>query len=505
VLHLQQYYVIIIYEKFQEVKFSMKKIVSMFLLASILGFEFSPAYAFFRMGVEKSDAVKQEKKADKVLYKDITKKKDVSYRKLRTKNKYDYINMPWWENFNDEYLTGYINKAMVHNFDLKIASLTVDEYFQNVRAQMANELPQVTTQFGLGEIGFPKSTSGILPRNTSGVCMPFVASYEADIFLKNHDKTTSVRKLYQASISDERAMYISIVASVGTVYYNIVRLDKAISLQEDIVNLRKNIYELMALSNKEGIVSTSDMIKANKLYIAGQSDLVDLKRQRIEMLNQLAVLIGESPENVDSFKRISYDKVKYVFDTPESIPSDVIVQRPDYIKAEVLVKKAGVDVRVAKKEFLPTISISGLALFGSKYLGGLFTTNNTLWNVGGSAALPLFTGGARIANLKINKINLEKALKTYQKTNLVAIQEINDALYASKLNNQKLNQNKEHLKLEKADYSLSEKKFNQGVISKLDLYQMQENLLTIENLIASNTIDCMIDKINLYKVTGAKY
>lgn len=491
-------------KKFKSLEKIMRKFISAFLLVSMVGMQFSPAQAFFRMGVEKSDAVKQEKKADKVLYKDITKKKDVPYRKLRTKNKFEYINLAWWEAMNDEYLTGYINKAMAHNFDLKIASLTCDEYFQNVRAQMANELPQISTQFGMGVMGFPKVMEG-LPRNGHGMGMPFMASYEADIFLKNHDKTTSMRKLYQASISDERATYIAIVSSVGTVYYNIVRLDKAISLQEDIVKLRKNIYELMALSNKEGVVSTSDMIKAQKSYIAGQSDLVDLKRQRIELLNQLAVLVGESPENVKEFKRIPYDKVKYTYNTPENIPSDIIVQRPDYQRAEAMVKKAGVDVRVAKKEFLPTIDISGLALFSARHLGSLFTTNNTLWNVGGSAALPLFTGGARIANLKINKIKLEKALKEYQKTNLVAIQEINDALYSSRLNNQKLNQNKEHLKLEKKDYSLSQKKYNEGVISKLDLYQMQENLLTIENLIASNTIDCMLDKINLYKVTGAKY
>ena len=81
---------------------------------------------------------------------------------------------------------------------------------------------------------------------------------------------------------------------------------------------------------------------------------------------------------------------------------------------------------------------------------------------------------------------------------------LNDALYASRLNNQKLNQNKEHLKLEQKDYFLSEQKYNQGIISKLDLYQVKENLLSIESLIASNTIDCMVDKINLYKVTGAK-
>ena len=119
--------------------------------------------------------------------------------------------------------------------------------------------------------------------------------------------------------------------------------------------------------------------------------------------------------------------------------------------------------------------------------------------------LPIFTGGARIANLKINKVRFEKALRQYQKVNLVAIQEINDALYTAKLDNQKLNQNKKHLSLETKDFDLSRKKYEQGVISKLDLCQVEENLLTIQTLVASNTLDCMIDSINLYKATGTKY
>lgn len=482
----------------------MKKFISLAILLSFVGLQITPAEAFLRTKIEKNTQLEQSKKVDKELYRKVQRQKDIPYKKLRVKNKYDFINMPWWEQFNDPYLTEYINKAMEHNFDLKIATLTVDEYYQNVKAQMANELPQVQGGYGAGVVGLPPLLNG--ERNTGhGMGLPFIASYEADIFLKNHDKTTSAKKLFQASISDERTAYISIVSSIGTVYYNIVRLDKAIALQEDIVRLRKNIYDLMALSNQHGVTSTSDMIKANKSYIAGQSDLIDLKRQRIELLNQLAVLIGESPENVKEFKRISYDEIQYKYNIPDSISSDIIAQRPDYIRAEVMLKKAGIDVRIAKKEFLPTINISGLALFNAKHLGSIFTTNNALWSVGGSAMLPIFTGGARIANLKINKVRFEKALRQYQKVNLVAIQEINDALYTAKLDNQKLNQNKKHLSLETKDFDLSRKKYEQGVISKLDLCQVKENLLTIQTLVASNTLDCMIDSINLYKATGTKY
>ena len=474
------------------------------LLLSLLYADILPAQAFLKTTIEKNTQVEQNKKADKELYKKVKKQKDVPFRKLKVTNKFEFINLPWWEEFQDPYLTAYINKAMEHNFDLKIATLTVDEYFQNVRLQMANEMPQIQGGYSAGVGGLPPIING--ERDTvHGMGIPFIASYEADIFLKNHDKTTSTRKLYQASICDERAMYISIVSSVGTVYYNIVKLDKSISLQEDIVELRKNIYELMALSNKHGVTSTSDMIKSNKLYIAAQSDLIDLKRQRIELLNQLAVLIGESPMNINEFERISFDEIKYKYNVPESVSSEVITQRPDCIRAEVMLKKAGIDVRIAKKEFLPTINISGLALFNSTYLGSVFSTNNSLWSVGGAALLPLFTGGSRIANLRLNKVKFEKALREYQKTNLTAIQEVNDALYTVKLDNQKLLRNLKHLKLESEDFGMSEKKYDEGVISKLDLYQVQENLLSIQKLVATNTLDCMIDSISLYKATGTKY
>ncbi len=491
----------------------MKRFITAILMISFIGTQVLPAQALFKSSVTESKQTKQERKvklkaqqkADKEIYKKVQKQKDLPYKKYRVTNKYDFINMPWWEGTNDSYLIGYINKAMEHNYDLKMASLTVDEYFQSVRLQMANEFPQLQAGYGAGVAGIPPVMKNPNRKTVHGMGLPIIASYEADIFLKNHDKTTSVKKLFQASVADERATYIAIVSAVGTVYYNIVRLDKTIELQEDIVALRKEIYELMSLSHDEGVTSTSDMIKANKAYIKSQTDLIDLKRQRIELLNQFAVLIGESPANSDSFERIKFDEIAYKCDIPEQISSDVIIQRPDYIKSETMLKKAGIDVRVAKKEFLPIISIDGLALFNSVHLGKLFTTKNMIWAVAGNAMLPLFTGGARIANLRMNKVRMEKALRNYQKTNLVAIQEVNDALYKAKLDNQKLEQNKEHLNLENKDFSLTEKRFEQGVISKLDWCQMKENLLTIEKLVASNTLDCMIDRINIYKAAGTKY
>ena len=413
--------------------------------------------------------------------------------------KFDYVNMNWWSNFNDDLLNGYIEKAILNNYDLKMATINVEEYYQNVKLQFANELPSAVAGFGPGFFKAPGMTN-----TSSAFGLPVIVQYEADIFLKNHNKTKAVKKLYEGSKLDERAAYISVASAVGSTYFNIVNLDKMISLQEEIVKIRQDIYNLMLARNKEGLTSTADTIKANKALVAGQTDLIELKKNREKMLHQMCVLIGESPENASSIKRNSLDKMNYQLAIPTQIPSEIITQRPDYMRAELMVEKAGIDVKVAKKEFLPAINILGGALFNASDLGSLFTTKNMLLGVGGGLMTPLFQGGSLIANLKLKKATYERILQDYYKTNLTAIQEVNDSLVASRLDKDKMAQTIKQYNLEKSDYKYNEKKFNQGTISKLDLIQYQENLLTIEKLVAQQKVECMTDAISLYKATGSK-
>ena len=136
-----------------------------------------------------------------------------------------------------------------------------------------------------------------------------------------------------------------------------------------------------------------------------------------------------------------------------------------------------------KKEFLPSINLTGLALFNAGDLGSLFTTKNSLLMLGGGFLLPLFTGGQRVANLRLKKATYERILQNYYKTNLTAIQEVNDALVKVRKDKEKVDQTLKQANLEKADYKFSEMKYNEGTISLLDLIQQKENLLYIDQLV----------------------
>lgn len=462
----------------------MKKILAAIVLTSLTGMTFMPALA-----------VQEVNDNTPTQYKSMVKKS----KKVSDDYKYAYVNMDFWGQFNDDILNGYIDRAVKNNYDLKMATLNVKEYYENVKLQFSNELPKLTAGYSPNYIKMPGSSDADWMFAT-----PAIASYEADIFLKNRDKTKSVKKLYEASQFDERAAYISVASAVGTVYLNIVRLDKIVDLQKEIVELRKEIYDLMLKRNREGITSTADTVKANKALVAGETDLIEYQKQRDFLLHQLAVLIGESPANAEELTRTSYDKISFSGNIPSEISSDVIVQRPDYLKAEKMVEKAGIDVRVARKEFLPSFNIIGLALFNAANIGSSWTTKNMLASIGAAGMLPLFTGGSLTANLRLKKTEYERVLQNYYKTNLTAIQEVNDALVSVKKDTEKMERTQKQADLEKTDFMYNRDKFNQGVISKLDLIQFKENLLSIDKLVAQQNIECMVDYIGLYKAAGSK-
>ena len=462
----------------------MKKGIVTLLLASFVMTQITPVACF---------AVGDKNEAKKVS---ISKS-----HKQRAKNdsfKYEYINYKWWDNFNDPILTGYIDKAIQNNFDLKMATNAVDEYYQAIKINFANQLPSATVGFNTAYAKLPNANGDF------NFVTPAFASYELDLFLKNRDKTSMSKKDYEASLQDERAAYIGIASAVGTTYLNIVKLDKMIELQEEIVQDRKVIYDLMLARNKEGLTSTSDTVKANKSYIAGNTELTEYKKNRSKLLHQLAVLIGENPNNIEQLTRTSYDELNFTGIIPTEISTEVISARPDYIKAEKLVEKAGLDVRVAKKEFLPTFNINGIALLMANDIGSAWSTGNALAALAGGLNLPLFTGGRRLANLRLKKSSYERILNNYYKTNLTSIQEVNDALVTIKLDEEKYQDIKKQADLEREDFGYSNDKFDAGIISKLDLTQVRENVLYTDKTLVNNKVNCLVNYIGLYKATGSK-
>ena len=422
--------------------------------------------------------------------------------------KVEYINQKWWDKFNDPVLTGYIMQASDSNHDIKINALKVKESKENVKEAFGKELPSLALNANFTRQKF----SGNLPfadfffpsYTQNNINLPLNVNYELDIWGKNHTYTKRVKKQLEAVKYDEKSSFISLTSLVATVYFNAINIDKQIELQKQLLSTRKEILDLMTINYEHGLSTATEVTLADKSYTEALSDLETLEKTQNVLLNQLAVLTGQSSDESVNLKRGSIDEIALLSDLPQTIPSEIIYQRPDILKSEAEMQAAVLDVKLARKDFLPSINLSGISGFNAYTMSSLFNWQSYVMAVGGSFAQQLFTGGQLKARLRAKKYRYDQMLEGYQKTLLTSVQEINDSLVAVKFDTKKNNNNLKRVSFGKSQYDDISYKYEKGAISYLDTLQYKENLLVLEKEQTQSKTDCLIDSLSLYKAVGGK-
>ena len=421
--------------------------------------------------------------------------------RIKPVEKISYVNINWWDNFSDEYLKCYIIKAIENNHDAKQASWKVEEYKQNVKLQFSQELPSLS----VGGDYILNHFQDILTGTKNNIfAVPFVASYEADVFLKNHDRTKSSKKTYEASKFQEQSVYISLASDVATTYINAIKFDKQIKIQEKYVCAKYEALRREKAKYSRGTTSVPKLNEYKQAYETAKSDLDELIKSRDKSLNQLAVLIGESPEDSCKLCRNSWDKFYYKKDIPKEIPCDVVFSRPDIMAAEENLEKSNIDVRVARKEFLPRINLVGIYSFTNIGSASFGSWNSTLAALVANATVDLFKGGYKVANLKLNKAKYEEMFESYRQTDLNALKEVNNSLLVIR-EDEKINNNVyKNLKTQEDNYMREINSYKSGVVSYQKVLSSQEQYLTMEQNQVNAKTNCFIDYITLYKSVGGK-
>ena len=426
-------------------------------------------------------------------------------RQENTEDKTQYLNLSWWEKYNDPILIGYLQELYEKNHDLKIAALKVKEGEKVVRISLANELPQVSFDGNLGRTMRSSDQhfgSLVIPSYAQwGYQLPLTASYEIDIWGENRLKTKSVEKQLEIIKQEERASYIALTSAFATNYFNLIKTDKLLELQEEIVKVQEEIAQKTQKKYENGLCSVNEVIDEQKLLTSQKELLNNLEHTRTILENQLRVYLSD---NDKVLSRTPCDNLNLLTNIPDKIDSTAIEKRPDYIQAEENIKKIGYDVRIARKEFLPKFIIYGQIGFNAYQWSKLLNSYSQLANAGIMPSFDLFSGGRKMAILKLRKYQYEEAMHNYQKTILTSIQELNDSSAELKTEQKNYQQSVERLNLESQKYLLMVHKNEIGAASNLDILYNKEQKLFTQRDEVSNKMNCIISTIGLYKALGGE-
>lgn len=418
-------------------------------------------------------------------------------------NHIEYINLSWWEKYKDEYLTKNLLKLYENNYDLKNAALKVKENEQAVKIQFANELPQI----GLSGQLYRDMRSSMQQFGSMQIpsyaqynyYLPITASYEVDIWGTNRLKTKSMKQQLEIVKQAERATYIALASDFAADYFNLIRADEFLKIQNELIKTQEEIVSKVKDKYDIGLCTINDLLSEQRLLTTLKEERNRHLKTRDVLIDTMRVYLANSSENIE---RNSYNNVVLLTGIPPEFSTSVVENRPDFLQEEANIKRIGFDVKVARREFLPKFIIFGQIGLNAYHLDTLFNSASQMFSAGVLPSIDLFSGGRKIAMLKLKKFQYEEALNDYQKAILTGIKDINSGLVEYKEAQENYKESSDRLKMQNQTYSLARDKQEIGSASDLDVLYAKEAYLMVRKDEVSNKINSLISTIGLFKAAG---
>ena len=423
--------------------------------------------------------------------------------KKDNENHIECMNIQWWEKYKDDYLIDNLLKLYKNNYDLKNAELKVKENEQIVKIQFANELPKLNLSGELyrnlqssmqqyGDMQIPSYAQ-------YNYYLPLTMSYEVDIWGTNRLKTKSIKQQLEIIKQLERATYISLSSDFSADYFNLIKTDELINIQDEIIKLQEEILSKTKDKYETGLCTINEVLSEEKILTKLNEKKNSYVKTRDVLINTMKVYLANNEDNID---RNKYENLNILENIPTEYSTKVIENRPDYKQEESNIKRLGFDVKIAKREFLPKFIIFGQIGLNAYHLNTLFNRQSQLFNAGVLPSLDIFSGGRKKAFLRLKKLEYEEALNNYQKTILTGIKEVNTGLINYKEASDNYKESIKRLELQNKIYNLVKDKYEIGAASNLDVLYAKEIYLAVRKEEVSNKINSLISTISIYKAAG---
>ena len=396
----------------------------------------------------------------------------------------------WQQTFPDSLLQSYISEALENNSDLRTAQLSLEQSEAMLKQARLSYLPA----FSLAPSGTVSKAQNASATYTYE--LPLTMSWELCFGGKRkHQKEMAVAELEKDSAQLKYAQ-IQLIAEVANAYYTLVMLDRQYAITQEGIRVQEENLRVLRALKEVGQQNEAAVSQAEASYQGVLTTLPMLKAQIRKAESALCLLLNRQP---DTIARTSWEEVKgIVMDTERAVPLEALASRPDVLAAEHHLRASFSNVKVARSEFYPSLSISGTVGWTNNN-GVTINPYQMLLNAISSLAQPLFAQGRLKANLKVAQSQQEQAQIAFEKALLVAGGEVRDALADCQACNTREEARTKQVEAAHQAYENSRLTMQYANTSYLEVLIAQSVWLDAQLQQTADWLELQQGKINLYK------
>jgi outer membrane protein TolC len=190
---------------------------------------------------------------------------------------------------------------------------------------------------------------------------------------------------------------------------------------------------------------------------------------------------------------------------PATLPSSLLRQRPDIRAAERNVAAANAQIGVATAAYFPSIGINASSGFDSDAFNNLFEAPSLVWSLGAGAITPLTNLRFLQAQRRATVAAHEAASAEYRQTVLNALREAENALQGAAILERRQTAQDHALAAARKTFDLSVKRFEQGLVSFLDVVDAERSRLDAERNANAIRGERLAIAVSLAKALGGEW
>jgi multidrug efflux system outer membrane protein len=413
--------------------------------------------------------------------------------------------LPWWEAFGDPALRDLIKEAIAGNYDLRIAAARVQQARAQAGIARAAFLPsigyQVSAQRSKGIAAFLGIQNDLFPDNPSNLFLGALsATWEIDVWGSIRRSSEAATAHLLATEEGRRGVLLSLVSDVAQAYFQLMELDALLEISRKTTASYEGIYKIFKDRLEFGVVSELQTSRAEGALAAAAATIPQLTAEIAAKENQINTLLGRNPGPVPRGTPLMAQPVAP--SVPAGLPSALLERRPDLLKLEAQLVSANAQIGVAKADFLPKLSLTGMLGKANPELSAITSGAATIWSIAAGLTGPIFQGGRILDNYRATVAVWEQAKLQYEQGVIKAFQEVSSSLTAlDQLASAEAELARSVKALEKA-VAVAGDRFFYGLASYLEVLDAEERLFPVQNGQAAARLNRLLAYVQLYKALG---
>ncbi|WP_316669651.1 efflux transporter outer membrane subunit [Ralstonia psammae] len=333
----------------------------------------------------------------------------------------------WWGRFDDPAVAELVRMAETGSPTLAKAVARINGARATLSSSNADAWPSLT---GSGSVTRAKSNMALgnatITSLTTTRSIGQDASWEIDLFGKVRSARESSQAQLDARIDDWHDARVSLAAEVADTYVQYRACRQLARAYEQSASSYAQTENATRAAVGAGMSAASDGYLAAASTASARAAATQQNVACEELVKSLVALTGADEPTLRNIvdRAGAPDVPEPAAFRVESIPTDLVRQRPDLASSERALAAAYADIGQARANRFPSLSLSGSMTVSATNLSAPLSG----WSFGPNLSVPLFDAGKRRAAVDSAQASYDAQLAAYRSAVLTAVKEVEVAL-----------------------------------------------------------------------------